>query len=68
LRLNLENNAAGPVAGRGDFGAGGRRRIGTDICRMLSGDASIAFLVLFSRSAFELPVLMGAPRRIDLTD
>jgi hypothetical protein len=61
LRLNLENNAADPVAGQGDFGAGDRRRIGVDICRMLAGDASIAFRVVFSRFGFELPELMGHP-------
>jgi len=34
---------------------------------MLADDASIAFLVV-QPFGFELPELMGAPRRIDLTD
>jgi hypothetical protein len=56
------------LAGHSDFGAGDRRGIGVDIYRMLAGDASIAFLLIVQPFGFELPELMGAPRRIDLTD
>jgi hypothetical protein len=50
LHQNRDYDAADPVAGEGDFGAGDRQRIDVDICRMLVDDAAIAFLVLFSRS------------------
>jgi hypothetical protein len=68
LRLNLENNAADPVAGQGDYGAEDRQR---DRCRHLP-HARRRRIDRLSRIVqpfgFELPELMGAQRRIDLTD
>jgi len=60
LRFNLENNAADPVAGQGDFGSGDRRRIGVDVRRMLADDASIASRIV-QPFGFEMPEPMGAP-------